>query len=187
MNLDTLWKDQSTHPCIKSVRSDDFLFEQQAASTPCPAESFLSQESPQHRKSFLPSDLQADPLRRAGPYRVLVVDDDPDNLFYAECAVESLGYQWVSTSSGNMTLALALAYQPDIIMLDIWLQDLSGIEVLAQLRRSEQTAQIPTIAVTALCMPQDIEEISAAGFSGYLLKPYLIEDLKKILNLQLSI
>lgn len=124
--------------------------------------------------------------QRLIPYRVLVVDDDPDNLFYAECAVESLGHQWVSTTLGNMTLALALAYQPDIIMLDIWLQDMPGIDVLAQLRRNRQTAKIPTIAVTALSMPQDIAEISAAGFSDYLLKPYLLEDLKKILTLQLS-
>lgn len=132
------------------------------------------------------ADAETGRSQRARSYRVLVVDDDPDNLFYAECAVESLGHQWVSTTLGNMTLALALAYQPDIIMLDIWLQDMPGIDVLAQLRRHPQTAKIPTIAVTALSMPKDIAEISAAGFSGYLLKPYWLEDLEKILTLQLS-
>lgn len=148
-----------------------------------PAERFLSQEPAPHL-DLKPQNPDATPAKESSQLnRVLIVEDDKDNLFYAECAVEEFGYQWASTSSGHMTLPLALAYQPDIILLDIWLEETNGFDVLCHLRQHSQTAHIPTIAVTALSMPRELNQIAAAGFTGYLIKPYLLEELGRLLEL----
>ena len=115
--------------------------------------------------------------------RVLLVEDDEDNLFYAECAVEEFGCEFVSTTLGSMALPLALAYQPNIILLDIWLREMTGFEVLRHLQQHSQTMHIPAIAVTALSTRREANQIAVAGFAGYLVKPYMLEDLGELLAL----
>ena len=140
-----------------------------------------SQPEPARHYQPARSESAAVSAEPAQDCRVLIVEDDPDNLFYAECAVEDLGYQWASTALGSMALPLVMAYKPDIILLDVWLKETTGFDVLAQLRQHPQTWQIPAIAVTALSMPREIGQISRAGFADYLLKPFLIEGLSKVL------
>ena len=156
------------------VWSEGRLFHAQRFLQPSPVQLSQSVVSP-------PATLET----QAQASRVLIVDDDRDNLFYAECAVEDLGYQWASTALGSMVLPLAMAYQPDIILLDIWLKDITGFDVFRQLRQHSQTSQIPTIAVTALSMPREVAQISQAGFADYLLKPYLLDGLSKVLTVHL--
>ena len=163
------------------------------ASASPPAETFLRQEPWQHaglvpiEPVFTP---QASQVESGSPSslqdcRVLIVEDDADNRFYAECAVEDFGCQWASTGLGDMALPLAIAYRPNVILLDIWLKETTGFEVIRQLQQNCQTLHIPTIAVTALSMPRELNQISTAGFAGYLLKPYLLEDLSRALSAHL--
>ena len=151
-----------------------------------PAEKFLPQE-PTRSIDRKPTGLGPSQSKTAEaaprPCRILIVEDDKDNLFYAECAVEEFGYRWASTSTGHMALPLALAYQPDIILLDVWLKETTGFDVIRHLKQHSQTAHIPTIAVTALSMPRELDRIVAAGFAAYLLKPYLLEELGHLLAL----
>lgn len=161
--------------------------------TPSPAEKFLPQEPLPH-VGLMPleagsntqtTQTQTSLLKSSQACRALIVEDDPDNRFYAECAVEDFGYQWVSTGIGEMAVPLALACRPDVILLDIWLQETTGFEVIRQLQQHSQTLHIPIIAVTALSMPRELNQISTAGFDGYLLKPYLPKDLSRILQAHL--
>jgi len=140
----------------------------------------LQQEPSQHH-GLIPTHRAPAPIRLTQNYRVLIVEDDADNLFYAECAVEDMGYQWASTALGKMALPLALAYNPDLILLDIRLKETTGFDVLRQLQQHVQTAHIPTIAVTALSAPRDMAQISKAGFTDCLLKPYLLEEIAQTL------
>ena len=121
---------------------------------------------------------------RAVPYRILIIDDD-DNLLFAQYATEYLGYQSIPATSGGGAIAKALTYLPDLILLDVLLRDISGIDILRRLRQHEQLAHIPIVAVTAMAMESDRELIGTAGFSDYLAKPYMLEDLGSILIRQL--
>ena len=161
--------------------------------TPSPAEKFLPQEPLQHAGLVLLDsrlNIQATQAKTVSQEstqtcRALIVEDDADNRFYAECAVEDSGCQWVSTGIGEMAVPLTLACKPDVILLDIWLQETTGFEVIRQLQQHSQILHIPIIAVTALSMPKELNQISAAGFDGYLLKPYSPEDLSQILQAHL--
>lgn len=119
-------------------------------------------------------------------HNVLIVDDNDDNLLYAQYAVESLGYQAITTLSGHDAVAAALACSPDIILLDIWLGDISGVDVFYQIRQHEKLAQVPIIAVTALAQPVEKKKIMAVGFSGYLIKPYMVDELHTAICAHLS-
>ena len=112
---------------------------------------------------------------------VLIIDDDDDNLLFAQYAVEYLGYRATSIKSGQGAVAVAMTCFPDIILLDILLKNINGIDVLRQLRQQEPIAHVPVIAVTALARPYDQDNIMAAGFSDYLLKPYMIDELERII------
>ncbi len=113
---------------------------------------------------------------------VLIIDDNDDSLLFAQYAVEHLGYRTTVLKSGHGAAATAMTCLPDIILLDILLEHINGIDVLRQLRKHEAIAQVPIIAVTALARPCDHADIMASGFSDYLLKPYMIDDLQQMLN-----
>ena len=113
---------------------------------------------------------------------VLIIDDDDDNLLFAQYAVEYLGYRATSITSGQGAVAIAMTCLPDIILLDILLRNVSGIDVLHQLRQQESIAHVPVVAVTALARPCDHRNIMAAGFSDYLLKPYMIDELERMIG-----
>lgn len=113
---------------------------------------------------------------------ILIIDDNDDNLLFAHYAVEHLGYRATSIKSGQGAVAIAMTSFPDIILLDILLGNVNGIDVLRQLRQHESIAYVPIVAVTALARPSDHENIMAAGFSDYLLKPYMIDELERIIS-----
>ena len=194
--------DSTAYPCFwkdkfylhRVCASDDFLDSTPAHILPAlpPAKRFLQQEPVQHIDLCLQEENSQAQISRAKTSwakkisqscRVLIVEDDSDNLFYAECAVEEFGYQWASTRLGCMALPLALAYKPDIILLDIWLKEVTGFDVLRHLQQHSQTMHIPAIAVTALSTPRELKRIAEAGFANYLMKPYLLEDLGRLLAL----
>ncbi|WP_121968487.1 response regulator [Leptolyngbya sp. BC1307] len=140
------------------------------------------QRGPISNRPSRPALQQALATRGERPYSILIIDDDEDNLLFAQYAVESMGYQATSVWSGDGAIATALTCFPDIILLDILLKDISGIDVFKRLRQHELIAQVPVIAVTALDHPRDRQRIAAAGFSDYLAKPYMLEELAAIIS-----
>lgn len=98
-------------------------------------------------------------------------------MLFAQYATEYLGDRSMAATSGNDVIAAALTYLPDIILLDVLLNDISGIDVLRRLRSHEPLAHVPIAAVTALARARDREIIASAGFSDYLAKPYMLEEL----------
>lgn len=109
---------------------------------------------------------------------VLAVDDNEDNLVLLNQVLMILGYSFISCRDGHSAILLAQNYQPDLILLDIMLPDLDGLEVVRQLKQDPQTSQIPIVAVTAMARPEDRERILAAGCVDYIKKPYIIDDLE---------
>ncbi|WP_232435755.1 response regulator [Rivularia sp. PCC 7116] len=116
------------------------------------------------------------------PPLVLVVEDNEDNLFLISHILESLGCRVIFQRVGSeATVILAKEHHPDLILLDIVLPDVSGIDILQLLRQEPLTCDLPAIAVTALATEQNRENIIRAGFNNYIIKPYLIEELEEMI------
>ncbi len=112
---------------------------------------------------------------------ILAVEDNDDNLLLISYALESLGCKLICQTDSCSTLVVAKEYQPDLILMDILLPGLSGIDVVGYLKKEPLTWEIPVIAVTALASPEERERILMAGFDDYISKPYMIEDLEALI------
>ncbi|WP_316435073.1 MAG: response regulator [Leptolyngbya sp. IPPAS B-1204] len=113
---------------------------------------------------------------------VLAVDDDDDNLFLLSYALELLDCEFVGKTSGQSAVAFVKERQPDLILLDVILPDMHGTELLQLLKQTAQTRSIPVIAVTGLASCEDRTELLNQGFSAYLSKPYMVEDLEALVR-----
>lgn len=112
---------------------------------------------------------------------ILVVEDNEDNLLYIYTALALFDCYSITTQDAIKSFSLAQKHQPDLIILDIKMPKLSGIDLIKILKLNWLTCNIPVIAVTALDREEEKELILDAGFSDYLLKPYLLEDLEQII------
>lgn len=117
---------------------------------------------------------------------VMIIEDETDaaELFGEMMRVN--GFRVIKMFSSTPALAIIAQEKPDVILLDIMMPDISGLEVLRYMRREPELAQIPVIVVSAKSMPNDIKIGLEAGASMYLTKPVGFQDLKnaveKVLN-----
>ena len=102
---------------------------------------------------------------------VLVVEDNPANMTLAVFLLESVGHTVLSATDAEGGLTLARAEQPQLILMDIQLPGMDGLEATILLKQDAATCAIPVIALTALAMKGDEERIRAAGCNGYIAKP----------------
>jgi CheY-like chemotaxis protein len=102
---------------------------------------------------------------------VLVVEDNPLNLKLVRDVLGHAGYRVLEADDGERGIALARAERPDLVLMDVQLPGVDGVEALLRLRADEETAGIPVVALTALAMREDRERLESAGFDGYLEKP----------------
>jgi two-component system cell cycle response regulator DivK len=109
---------------------------------------------------------------------VLIVEDNEKNMKLVRDVLQVKGYETMEAGSGEDGLAMAAARKPDLVLMDIQLPGMNGIEALRALRADPATARIPVIAVTASVMQHDRTHITEAGFDAYLGKPL---DLKEFL------
>ena len=108
---------------------------------------------------------------------ILIVEDNPKNLKLVRDILQVTGYQTVEAETGEEGVRLARERQPALILMDIQLPGMSGIEALGRLRADATTRTIPVIAVTASVMAQDRERVMAAGFDGFQGKPISVREL----------
>ena len=104
-------------------------------------------------------------------YVILVVEDNEQNLKLLRDVLEYAGYDVRTARTAEDGLTLAVSEPPDLVLMDLQLPGIDGIEALRRLRESPQTAGIPVVAVTAQAMKEDRERVLRAGFTGYLEKP----------------
>jgi two-component system cell cycle response regulator DivK len=102
---------------------------------------------------------------------ILIVEDNEQNRKLARDLLQVNGYRTVEAETGENGVALAAEHRPDLVVMDIHLPGISGIEALALLRAAPVTRAIPVLAFTASVMPQDRSEIMAAGFDAFVSKP----------------
>jgi two-component system cell cycle response regulator DivK len=108
---------------------------------------------------------------------VLVVEDNEKSMKLFRDVLTVTGYRALEATTGMQAVELAAEHEPDLVLMDIQLPDIDGVETLSRLRADERTAAIPVLALTAQAMQGDRERFLAAGFDGYLSKPLNIAEL----------
>lgn len=102
---------------------------------------------------------------------ILIVEDNEQNRKLTRDLLQVHGYLTIEAETGEDAIALAATRAPDLVVMDIHLPGMSGVDALAQLRATPATRALPVVAYTASVMPQDRNEIMAAGFDAFLSKP----------------
>ncbi len=103
--------------------------------------------------------------------QVLVVEDNEKNMKLFRDVLQASGFALLEATSGEQAIELAVEHAPALVLMDIHLPDIDGVEALGRLRGEERTASIPVLALTAQAMQGDRERFLAAGFDGYIAKP----------------
>jgi two-component system cell cycle response regulator DivK len=103
--------------------------------------------------------------------KVLIVEDNELNMKLFHDLLDSQGYETLQTREGLQALALARQHRPDLILMDIQLPEISGLEVTKWLKDDEELSHIPVVAVTAFAMKGDEERIRQGGCEAYISKP----------------
>jgi two-component system cell cycle response regulator DivK len=109
--------------------------------------------------------------------QILIVEDNARNMTLLRDVLHATGYRTLEASTGGQALVLAAQHEPTVVLMDIRLPDMDGLEALRRLRLDERTASIPVIAVTAQAMKGDRDRFREAGFDGYLSKPVDVDEL----------
>jgi len=107
---------------------------------------------------------------------ILVAEDNPANMKLCVLLLESAGHAVLCAEDGVAALRIAREAAPDLILMDVQMPGISGIEALAALRTDAATAAIPVVALTALAMKGDEAMLREAGFDDYIAKPYHYTD-----------
>lgn len=107
---------------------------------------------------------------------VLIVEDNELNMKLFHDLLEAQGYRTLMTSDGMSALDIARAERPDLILMDIQLPEVSGLEVTKWLKEDDELKKIPVIAVTAFAMKGDEEKIRDGGCEDYIAKPIMVKD-----------
>lgn len=105
--------------------------------------------------------------------RVMCVEDDADIRMILAFSLGNVGgYEVLACSGGNAALAQAPSFQPDLVLLDVMMPDLSGPETLAALRQQPAMQGVPVVFITAKAMPEEVEQLLGCGATGVIVKPF---------------
>jgi two-component system cell cycle response regulator DivK len=103
--------------------------------------------------------------------QVLVVEDNEKNMKLFRDVLQASGYRLLEATTGERAMELAAEHQPNLVLMDIQLPDIDGVQALGRLRADARTASIPVVALTAQAMHGDRQRFLDAGFDAYISKP----------------
>ena len=118
--------------------------------------------------------------------KVLIVEDNELNMKLFDDLLGAHGYETIKTRDGMKVLELARDHKPDLIVMDIQLPEVSGLEVTQWLKKDNDLKNIPVVAVTAFAMKGDEEKIRQCGCEDYVSKPISIIDFMKVIQKHLE-
>lgn len=118
---------------------------------------------------------------------ILVADDDPDILSIVAMSLEAQGYTVLRAANGREAVTQAHENMPDLILLDMMMPELSGYEVVGELKADEMTRGIPVVGLSAKAMSTDMERATDAGIDGYITKPFRIAQVLTVVEGYLNV
>lgn len=121
-------------------------------------------------------------MKRERPARVLVVEDNALNLELVQTVLTAAGFEVHGAADARAGIALARRVRPDVVLMDVQLPDMDGLEATRALRADPETATIPVIAVTAHVKKDDEERCLAAGCALHLAKPIDTRELPRVVQ-----
>src|SRR4051812_175854 len=104
--------------------------------------------------------------QRSATKRILIVEDNALNLKLLHDVLEAHGYATITTGEGRTAVSLARSHWPDLVLMDLQLPDISGLDAVAELKRDERTRAIPVVAVTAFALAGDERKALSGGCDG---------------------
>jgi len=107
---------------------------------------------------------------------ILIIEDNAKNMKLSRDLLKAKGYATLEATTGEEGVRLALEHRPDLVLMDIQLPDINGIEAFERIRADADTAAIPVVAFTASVTPTDRNRITQAGFSGFVSKPIQLKE-----------
>ena len=110
---------------------------------------------------------------------ILIVEDDPKNQLLFRDLLQSHDYATLDANNGKKGVELAKRKKPDLVLMDIMMPVMTGIEAVKILKATPETKNIPVLALTSFAMPEEQKTIIEAGFDGYMIKPLDIHLLLK--------
>ncbi|MFC2019437.1 response regulator [Chloroflexota bacterium] len=113
--------------------------------------------------------------------KILIVEDNSQNMRVIQMALRRLGYTFLEASDGEAGMAAAIQEKPDLIIMDVQLPKMDGLEITRRLREMPEFSQVPIIAITAYAMKGDMERALAVGCDAYLTKPINTRELPKVI------
>ena len=114
--------------------------------------------------------------------QILVVEDNERNMKLVRDVLRAKGYRTLEATTGGRAIELATEHEPEVVLMDIQLPDIDGVETLKRLRADGRTESIPVLALTAQAMQGDRERFLAAGFDAYLSKPVDVVELVDVVR-----
>jgi len=117
---------------------------------------------------------------------ILIVEDEPKSLKLIRDLLQVSGYKTIEATDGEKGVELAKASKPDLILMDVQMPKMDGLETTRILKADATTSNIPVLALTSYAMKGDEERILEAGCDGYLAKPFDIQELLKTVAEYLS-
>jgi two-component system cell cycle response regulator DivK len=130
--------------------------------------------------------MQPEPKRAEGPKKVLIVEDNELNMKLFRDLIETCGHEILEARDGIEALKLARQHRPNLILMDIQLPEVSGLEITRWLKEDDELRTIPVVAVTAFAMKGDEEKIRSGGCEAYIAKPISISDFLETIGRFLS-
>jgi CheY-like chemotaxis protein len=109
--------------------------------------------------------------------RILLVEDNPGTIDVMRQELEVLGYDVTVAKNGVEAVEMATTLLPDLIVMDIIIPKIDGLQAATQIRQNSKTKAIPILAATAMAMPGDREKCLAGGCDGYIAKPFTYREL----------
>ena len=107
---------------------------------------------------------------------ILIIEDNEKNMKLVRDILRHAGLATLETASGVEGVRLACKHRPDLVLMDIQLPDIDGIEALRQIRTDPALDAMPVVAVSASVMPEELHQIAASGFDAYVTKPIALKD-----------
>jgi signal transduction histidine kinase/ActR/RegA family two-component response regulator len=137
----------------------------------------LSKRSPQKAVSLVEQTVNPMTVNSSKKPLILLAEDNESNIETILEYLEIKGYEILLASNGLQAVELAHSHQPQLILMDIQMPEMDGIEATKTIRQDLAVSHIPIIALTALTMPEDMEKCLEAGVNGYLSKPFRLQKL----------